>query len=105
MKKDNGVACVLAWTSLGMNTWGTIRPCGRSSPNRLNPNLNNMTTDEAWNSTFYKKLRLDMLNGTKNANCQKCYVQEELKATKSKRQDTNEHIKFDLEYWKNKTNY
>ena len=104
MKKDNGVACALAWTSLGMNTWGTIRPCGRSSPNRLNPNLNHMTTDEAWNSTFYKKLRLDMLNGIKNSNCQKCYVQEELKATKSKRQDTNEHVKFDMDYWKNKTN-
>ena len=34
----------------------------------------------------------------------KCYVQEELKATKSKRQDTNEHVKFDMDYWKNKTN-
>ena len=104
MKKDNGVACALAWTTLGMNVWGTTRPCGRSTPNALNPNLNFMSIDEAWNSEFYKKLRLDMINGVKNPNCTKCHIQEQLKAVRSKRQDTNKHVKFDLEPYKKLTN-
>ena len=43
-----------------------------------------MSIDEAWNSEFYKKLRLDMINGVKNPNCTKCHIQEQLKAVRSK---------------------
>ena len=87
--------CPLAWTSLGMNTHGRIRICGYSkrSPNRpsLNskrnpnsPSLNNVSIQESWNSSYYRQVRLDMLAGRKNSNCERCYVVESL-GGKSKR--------------------
>ncbi len=84
--QDNGVFCSLAWTSLGMNPHGRVRACGRSKPNPNNPSLKDMSLEEAWNSDYYKNLRLDMLNGVKNENCEKCYLQEKLNG-KSKRLD------------------
>ena len=103
MKKDNGTACILAWTSLGMNPFGRIRPCGRSKANPHLPNLSKMSIEKAWNSDFYKQLRKDMLNGVKNSNCEKCHVQEKLEGW-SKRQEINENRKFDLDKIRTQTN-
>lgn len=103
MKNDNGTACILAWTSLGMNTFGRIRPCGRSKANPDLPSLSKMSIEKAWNSDFYKQLRKDMLNGVKNSNCEKCHVQEKLEGW-SKRQEINENRKFDLDKIRTQTN-
>jgi MoaA/NifB/PqqE/SkfB family radical SAM enzyme len=76
--KDNGSTCALAWSSIGMNPSGRVRACGRSTPDSNNPSLKHMTIEQAWNSDYYKKLRLDMLAGIKNNNCTKCHMEEEL---------------------------
>ena len=90
--EDNGTFCMLAWESLGMNTHGRVRACGRSTPNIDNPSLKNVSIGEAWNSNYYKKLRLDMLNGIKNSNCIKCYKEEDLGGT-SKRTVSYKHLR------------
>lgn len=96
--EDNGTFCMLAWESLGMNTHGRVRACGRSTPNIDNPSLKNVSIGEAWNSNYYKKLRLDMLNGIKNSNCIKCYKEEVLGGT-SKRQSFNKRYKSNMNYY------
>ena len=72
----NDVFCPLAWTTLGMNPHGRIRACGRSKPNIANPSLKEISVAEAWNSNYYRKLRLDMLAGRENPNCEVCYTME-----------------------------
>jgi len=76
--KMSDTFCALAWTSIGMNPSGRVRACGRSAVNLANPSLKEMTITSAWNSDFYKQLRLDMLNGVRNPNCTKCHEQEDL---------------------------
>lgn len=84
--------CALAWTSLCMNTHGAVRVCGRSKPNKKTPNLKNISIDKAWNSDYFKNIRLDMLAGRKNSNCEKCYIQERLDGY-SKRLESNTNVK------------
>jgi hypothetical protein len=60
--------------SLGMNLFGRI-----SSVWSEVLVLNNLVykidpVDEAWNSNYYKQLRLDMLAGVKNKNCENVIV-------------------------------
>jgi MoaA/NifB/PqqE/SkfB family radical SAM enzyme len=96
--------CTLAWTSIGMNPSGRVRACGRSAANSSNPSLKDMSISTAWNSDFYKKLRLDMLSGEKNPNCSKCHEQEKLGGY-SKRMQTNDLAKsLTFEICKAKTN-
>lgn len=78
--------CPLPWTGISMNPHGRIRACGRSKPNVNAPSLKSSTIEESWNSDYYSKLRLDMLAGVKNSNCENCYKQEQLGGT-SKRQE------------------
>ena len=89
--KDNGTTCALAWSSIGMNPSGRVRACGRSIPNNNNPSLKHMTIDEAWNSDYYKQLRLDMLAGIRNPNCTKCHMEEDLGGV-SKRKTYNKRL-------------
>lgn len=89
--KDNGTTCSLAWSSIGMNPSGRVRACGRSIPNSNNPSLKQMTIGEAWNSDYYKQLRLDMLAGIKNPNCAKCHMEEDLGGV-SKRKTHNKRL-------------
>ena len=72
-----------------MNPHGRIRACGRSRPNPANPSLKNISAEEAWNHEYYRKLRLDMLAGRQNPNCEKCYIEERLGA-KSRRHAAHE---------------
>jgi MoaA/NifB/PqqE/SkfB family radical SAM enzyme len=85
-----------------MNPFGRVRACGRSVPNLDNPSLKDISIAEAWNSDYYKQLRLDMLAGLPNKNCEKCYLQEQLGGY-SKRMQINDTTSFDINYYKNKT--
>lgn len=96
-------ACVLAWTSLGMSPQGRVRACGKSIPNASNPSLKQVSIEAAWNSDYYKTLRLDMLNGVENSNCAKCHLQEKLEGT-SKRLQINADTNIDLDYLRSITN-
>ena len=88
-------ACSHAWNSLGMNPFGRVRACGRSVPNTDNPSLKIVSIAQAWNSDYYKQLRLDMLAGVENKNCDKCHVQEQLGGI-SKRMQINKDTSFDV---------
>ena len=89
----SGTFCSLAWTSLGMNPHGRVKVCGRSQANVKNPSLKKMSIEEAWNSDYYKKIRLDMLEGKKNSNCERYYIQETLGGL-SKRMESNLMTEF-----------
>ena len=93
----------LAWTSLGMNPHGRVKVCGRSQANVKNPSLKKMSIEEVWNSDYYKKIRLDMLEGKKNSNCEICYIQEELGGL-SKRIESNFMSGFSKDQAKHLTN-
>lgn len=95
-------ACIHAWSSLGMNPFGRIRACGRSTPDINNPSLKDISIDQAWNSNYYKQLRLDMLAGVQNKNCNKCYLQEQLGGY-SKRMQINDIVSFDIEHYRTRT--
>ena len=82
--------CALAWTTLGMSPKGRVRVCGYSEPNQRNLNLKDVSVESAWNSEYYRKLRLDMLAGRRNSNCERCYMEERW-GGKSKRLQTNEN--------------
>ncbi len=84
----NGSFCSLAWTSLGMNPHGRVKVCGISQANIKNPSLKKTSIEEAWNSDYYKKIRLAMLRGKKTPNCKRCYIQEQLGGL-SKRAESN----------------
>ena len=85
--------CPLAWTSFGMTPLGRVRICGKSRPNFKNPHLNDVSIETAWNSDYYRQVRLDMLSGRQNPNCEKCYTQENLKG-QSKRLEENQRFLF-----------
>lgn len=101
---DNGTFCVLAWDSIGMNPHGRVRACGKSIPNSSNPSLRDLNLEQAWNSDYYKQLRLDMLNGIRNSNCKKCFVQEDLNGTSSRQKYIKDLEIFDINHYRSITN-
>ena len=70
--------CPLAWTTLGMNTHGRIRICGYSKHNPKNPSLKKLSVQDSWNSSYYRQIRMDMLSGKQNSNCERCHLMERL---------------------------
>lgn len=95
----NESICILPWISINTNPHGTVRACGRSSPVDKTSSLKNTDINTAWNSDYFKNLRLDMLKGIKNSNCKNCHLQESL-GGKSKRQDVNREFEIDEKYLK-----
>ena len=79
--------CVIPFISVKSNTRGDIKLCCQaksSSPNefaktetgrRYNIAIDNI--EQVWNSQDYRTLRKDMLDGKRNATCQKCYEEED----------------------------
>lgn len=99
----NESICILPWISINTNPHGTVRACGRSSPVDKTSSLKNTDINTAWNSDYFKKLRLDMLKGEKNPNCKNCHLQESL-GGRSKRQDVNTEFEIDENLLKEITN-
>ena len=84
--------CPLAWTSFGMTPLGRVRVCGRSLSDFRNPHLNDMPIEEAWNSDYYKQMRLDMLTGKQNRNCEKCYIQEHFRGVSKRLEECQRYF-------------
>ncbi len=76
-----------------MNPHGRVRACGRSRPNPENPSLKDISVIEAWNSAYYRKLRLDMLGGRENPNCEVCHTMEKSGGL-SKRQEIHKELQL-----------
>jgi MoaA/NifB/PqqE/SkfB family radical SAM enzyme len=83
--------CMYPWIHLHAFPTGDAMPCCMTEHHAGNiGNCHTQTLKEIWNSPAQKQLRLDMLNGNKNAMCGRCYEQEE-SGFFSGRQSANKH--------------
>jgi len=69
--------CMYPWTHLNATPLGNIFPCCSNDYTAPLGNTKDMTLNEAFNSDYMKKLRLDMLNERKHEICNFCYAHEE----------------------------
>tara|TARA_E500000318_G_C3555190_1_gene210771 strand:- start:708 stop:1856 length:1149 start_codon:yes stop_codon:yes gene_type:complete len=92
--------CVLPFTHLATHPAGRVTPCCESNllakENGKELNLNTHTVEEIRDSSSFKRLRNDMLNGVKNSACNFCYIREE-KGLDSKRNRENRRYNFNEE--------
>ncbi len=76
--------CNLPWSQLYISTEGNHRICCNNPDNIPKDDGYhhfNMTRDgitDSWNSDYMKKMRIQLMNGEKHKNCERCYLQEEL---------------------------
>lgn len=100
----NSTYCSLPWTHLASHPDGGVTLCcisdhtnAASRSRNFEPlyyyNLNKDKIYDIMNSDFYKKTRLEMLNGIKPKACLRCY-QEEDNNVRSKRIEENEKLGF-----------
>lgn len=97
-KLNSDSFCILPWVHIHTNPTGVAAPCCISESNSTSEGVGNAKTQslmEIINSDKMKQLRVDMLNGTKNSECIKCYEQDAL-GMRSSRQDNNS--RFSKEY-------
>ena len=102
---NNGVFCILPWMHAYVNTDSTVWSCcvNKEMQNEGEVKFHTLPTDwkknvsimennmeDLINNDYFKKLRLDMLNGVKNKNCTDCHALEE-RTGHSYRQDFNEN--------------
>lgn len=68
--------CIIPW--IHMHPWpdGRVFTCCLSELHTPIGNLNEQSLEEVWNSDTMKQFRLDLLNGKKISNCNRCYEQE-----------------------------
>jgi MoaA/NifB/PqqE/SkfB family radical SAM enzyme len=78
-----------------MSPHGRVRTCGRAWP-KDSPSLKKVDIEQAWNSEYFKEIRLKMLRGEKPDNCKNCYYQES-KNGNSKRLDSIKQYGLDVE--------
>ena len=109
---DSKTFCILPWIHLSTRPNGHMRVCctaNASSAGATNDkkyggevgilkndngkpaNLNHTTLTDAWNNSYMKSIRTDMLNGRIPPSCTKCF-KEEAAGHRSKRQ-------WETEYW------
>ena len=69
--------CWKPWVHMATNSNGDVKLCCIAQ-NDSNLNLNDMSIDEVWNSDYYRKIRLDMLNGIQVPSCETCWKEEAL---------------------------
>jgi len=72
-------------------THGNISLCCIAKE-RQELNLNNMSIPEVWNSEYYKKVRVKMINGEQVPDCSLCYEEEKV--------NINSHRINELGVWK-----
>jgi organic radical activating enzyme len=100
---NDGVFCILPWMSAYINTDSTTWSCCvnkamtdhsylKTLPPTWKKDISIMenSVEDLMNNDYFKKLRLDMLNGVKNKNCSDCYNLEE-RTGHSYRQDFNQN--------------
>lgn len=73
---DNGVFCMLPWTSLHVATGGDALPCCVAEADYPLGSTRSHGLEEIWNGPPMRELRLRMLEGRRSRSCEKCYEQE-----------------------------
>jgi len=71
----NNSFCVVPWIEIATSPNGIIKPCcfiENISPDHFG-NLKESSIDDIWNCDRLKEIRVDLLKGIKNSNCEYCY--------------------------------
>lgn len=88
----NDTFCILPFINIYLERNGDYIACGESQPVDKNSNINTASIEEAWNDTYFKNLRSDLLNGVKCDNCKVCWMAES-RGMVSDRQEVNDAYK------------
>lgn len=88
MNKDT--FCPLPFIHICSQRNGDYMPCGQS---RGYPGYNAHTDslETVWNSEWYKKLRLDLINGIRNSNCDFCWQYDDKQQLSRRTRNLNWH--------------
>lgn len=78
-KPPNKTFCMMPWISIHRTPNGHMAPCcvSKSCGQPKVYDDGEKTIQDHINSDFFKKLRVDMMNGVKNPECEVCYLLEE----------------------------
>lgn len=71
MNPSSKTFCVLPFVSMSNTNSGEYRICCDSFG--FGPNIQTDSADTVWNSDYYKKIRLDLIDGVENPNCESCW--------------------------------
>jgi MoaA/NifB/PqqE/SkfB family radical SAM enzyme len=82
--------CIYPWIHLNSNPDGKAMPCCMTDHKEYIGDCHKNTLKEIWNNDRMKQIRLDMLNDTPIAGCNRCYEQEQA-GFFSGRQSANKH--------------
>jgi organic radical activating enzyme len=97
-EKYSKTFCIYPWTSLMVNTSGSIDYCCIAKPSVLRGDdgkildIGKTTLKEAWNSKDMKRLREGMINGEFIKGCEHCYMQERVGKTSFREMHNNEWL-------------
>lgn len=80
--------CILPFTSMSNTNSGEYRVCCESFG--FGPNIQTDDASQVWNSDYYKQLRVDLINGIQNKNCNSCWKVEQ-NGGHSMRKNENSH--------------
>ena len=85
--------CMYPWIHLNVSPDGNATPCCATDNVANGPlgNTHQQTLEEIWNCPKQKQLRVDMLSGTPNEYCKRCYEHEDA-GFFSMRQSANKHF-------------
>lgn len=74
---DDKTFCMMPWVH--MHTWpaGTTYPCCMADPDLPIGDTQTQNLQEIWNGPELRKIRMNMLQGKKSAECRRCYELEE----------------------------
>jgi radical SAM protein with 4Fe4S-binding SPASM domain len=114
--KESKTFCMYPWIHLHAIPSGEVQPCCHAEWKDIHlGSAKTQTLQEIWNNPEQRKLRLDMLNETKNPVCVRCYEQEESGFFSGRRSankhhghnikrvhetDQQGHVeKFEMTYW------
>jgi len=88
---DTETFCILPWIHLMMHPNGRFFSCCVSTSKEHLSSID-LEIDEAINSEKFNQLRVDMLQGKKNTNCENCYKAEKFNGS-SFRKTSNDYFK------------
>lgn len=100
---DSSTFCIYPWIHMYTEPGGNVYPCCASGHSKPLGNVQHNTVEEVWNSTEYKQLRLDMLNGVRHKDCSTCYAMEDAGITSIRQKKLIEDYPHLIDL-KNKTN-
>lgn len=97
MKKNESTFCSIPFTSITTSPNNHWRQCCVSPPLIEHDgkyfSIFEYNIEDMWNHEFYKKLRLDLITGTKNSACNKCWKNESAGAfSYRKKANNNSHL-------------